>query len=388
MERFVVVSGSGVNCFAEETQGDGMPKAEAEQKGAGAAKTGGTGRAATGKSARSARTRTRERWLFALTLPYLLFLALIALGNASGPERWWGSVFNLYFPQWIWGLPALPLLLAGLIWARRAAILPALALLWVLGPLMGFCWPLRLFGTPVGNGTRLRVLTYNVKGGHRDMEAVLREIQDAHPDVLLLQDNGQAFTAALEPIFREWGWHHVAFSQYLIASRFPLTGEEPRPLALHGFSYLRCRMQVGATSVAVYDAHLLSPRFGLAPIRRHPRSGSIGLEQNATDRLAQSFVLASDIARETGPVLLTGDLNAPMPSLVCANLERVGLHDAFVEGGRGYGYTYGHTLPFRHSYVRIDHVFLSKQWRAQACWAGGAQGSDHRPVAADLVLGE
>jgi endonuclease/exonuclease/phosphatase (EEP) superfamily protein YafD len=116
------------------------------------------------------------------------------------------------------------------------------------------------------------------------------------------------------------------------------------------------------------------------------------LENNVEARVTQVQALQGYIRQEQGPVIVAGDLNSPDASQVCATLRGVGLHDAFAEGGKGYGYTYGHFL-LQHrlpalnvSWIRIDHFMMSSQFQARHCWTGTGDASDHRPVIADLVL--
>jgi len=117
------------------------------------------------------------------------------------------------------------------------------------------------------------------------------------------------------------------------------------------------------------------------------------LENNVEARLTQVRTLREYVRQEQGPVIIVGDLNSPDASLVCKTLRAVDLHDAFAEGGKGYGYTYGHFL-LQHrvpalnvSWMRIDHIMLSSQFQSRHCWTGTGKASDHRPVIADLVLG-
>jgi len=67
-------------------------------------------------------------------------------------------------------------------------------------------------------------------------------------------------------------------------------------------------------------------------------------------------------------------------------LLAVGLRDAFASAGRGWGFTYGHTLRPRVSFLRIDHVLVSDDVAAVRSFVGGKEASDHRPVIADLRL--
>ena len=134
----------------------------------------------------------------------------------------------------------------------------------------------------------------------------------------------------------------------------------------------------------------------LRVIRKKPRylPGAIQqLENNVEARFTQAQALSEYLRQEIGPVIVAGDLNSPDDSRVCATLRSAGLHDAFAQGGKGYGYTYGHFLlqhrlpAFDFSWMRIDHIMMSSQFQSRRCWTGTGKASDHRPVIADLVLG-
>jgi endonuclease/exonuclease/phosphatase (EEP) superfamily protein YafD len=145
----------------------------------------------------------------------------------------------------------------------------------------------------------------------------------------------------------------------------------------------RTAVKVGKTWVALYDAHLLSPRVGLHGVRHRDFEA---LAANDDARYFESTRLAGYIRQERGPVLLTGDLNAPVQSLVCRNLFAAGLRDAFCDAGLGYGYSYGQFTKARFPYVRIDHIMFNKRLAAVNCRVGNAVGSDHSPVVADIVV--
>ena len=100
----------------------------------------------------------------------------------------------------------------------------------------------------------------------------------------------------------------------------------------------------------------------------------------------QANKLCDDIRSLQGPVIIGGDLNAPPSSLVIRHLEQSGLTDAFTEAGWGYGYTYGHSMRLHQSYLRIDHIMLTPDFFVKSARVGGASGSDHRPVIADVIL--
>src|ERR1019366_2617480 len=106
---------------------------------------------------------------------YALTIALISLCNAIGPERWWFIAFNMYMPQAIWLVPGMFLLLvtAGLHW--RFSWMPVLVMAWVAGPLMGVVPHAPQPDVTRASDVLLRVMTYNVKWGREDPNAVVAD---------------------------------------------------------------------------------------------------------------------------------------------------------------------------------------------------------------------
>jgi vancomycin resistance protein VanJ len=322
--------------------------------------------------------------LLGLNVLYTLVLLTLLLSNLIGPEKWWLGSFNLYLPQWLWAIPGVILLPLTLGLARKWVWLPLAALLCVFGPIMGLCGNRLLGGAaPTRGAQHLRIMTYNVKWGSRDTAAILRDIQTYNPDILQLQDSSGAMRGGLGPVLAEWNVR--IHDQYIVASRLPLPDFELRDISYPGSVHhcVRIVIPFGSGSVVLYNAHLLSPRVGLISIR-HRREG--GLVSNTDSRLLEANLLAGYIKNEHGPTLLTGDLNAPVQSLVCRPLFDAGLRDAFSEAGTGYGYTYGKYTRVGYPYVRIDHILVSREWKVQHCWVGNSTGSDHCPVIADLAL--
>jgi endonuclease/exonuclease/phosphatase (EEP) superfamily protein YafD len=334
------------------------------------------------------RRRGLRFWLAAALGLYAILLAGITLNNWAGPDRWWLGSLNLYLPQWLWGIPAVLLLPLCLWLARKWAWAPLFLLLWVAGPLMGLAWGRdeAAQGPQGTDGPKLRVMTYNIKYGQRNIQAALAEIRAAKPDLLLLQDAGRTMSRDLGSFLKDWNVR--SFGQYVIASHLPLSKPEICWISFPGeqHSSLRCELAIGGRQVRVYDVHLLTPREGLSTMKEDAGEGVGEMERNTSARLHQADALQAALQQERGPVILTGDLNAPEQSLVCRKLRAAGLRDAFSAAGRGYGYTYGHMLRFGHSFMRIDHIMVSPHWRVRSCWTGGAEGSDHRPVIADMVL--
>ena len=333
-----------------------------------------------------------------MTLLLAALLAALSVMNRLGADRWWFGALNLYLPQAAWATPGVILTLALLLVNRRFVWAPLLCVAWVAGPLMGLSWSLQ---TPPAPGrTTLRVMTWNVKYGARSRAAIFDEIKRHRPDLVLLQDAPGLLESPEGDFFR--GWQVRSYGQFVIAGRLPLEDATAEwldfPGQAGGEACLRCRLRIAGTTVTLYNVHLHSPRqeLSLVPlaVKKPPIRDLTAtmLKSNATSRHLQAHRLAALLLQERGPVIVAGDLNAPDSSLVCDTLRTAGVHDAFAEGGRGYGYTYGHflipdRLPLpKFSFVRIDHIMLGSRIRAARCWTGTADASDHRPVCADLEL--
>jgi endonuclease/exonuclease/phosphatase (EEP) superfamily protein YafD len=141
-----------------------------------------------------------------------------------------------------------------------------------------------------------------------------------------------------------------------------------------------------ARAVYAFGQYVVASRFPLHGCK----VGSIAYDEwraNAQDRMAQADMLAQTLANRQQPAIVAGDLNAPEQSLVVRTLLDTGLRDAFSSAGTGYGYSHGHSLrPHLFSTIRIDHILVSREIGVEDCFVGGKEGSEHRPVIADLWM--
>lgn len=337
-------------------------------------------------------------WMTTL-LRAAVLLSLLASAGLSlaftldrGPNAW--IELLRYVPYLAWLAPALVVFLAswGLGWRWRAAA--ALSPLLIVGVVMGPVW-----GSPDNGSGRLRLMTYNIKSYLADeqvggFDLLGLEIAHHDADVIVMQDADEftkpdaVMPAPMVAALR--GRQIVKRSEYMIASRLPLRNCSTPPMPgkheAYPQFYLRCTVQVDGRDIDIVTVHFLSPRSGLNATR-HDRLG--GLEEwhiNLSARVRQSQSIARDLARQPNPVVLAGDLNAPEASPVVRNLLDVGLRDAFSSAGSGYGFTHGHSLRPYISFLRIDHVLVSPDIGVRDAFAGGREGSAHRPVVADLLV--
>jgi vancomycin resistance protein VanJ len=327
------------------------------------------------------------RMLSALVYAYVAVVAAIATIYAIGPERLaWGGV-TLFLPQIFLAIPGFLLLPLALWRVRHLSWFLAGALLVIVGPLMGLTWSVQR----AQDGIPLRVMTYNVQmWQRRNVRAVLKEILEANPDVLCLQDARSTRTTPLADYLES---RNVAmFGQYVVASKFPIVDSTVGDISFDGetHTYLRARIDVKGRHVEIFNAHLVTPRDALSPLASPTlwRLGISEMRQNQSQRMRQARKLLDDTRGVAGPLIIAGDLNAPPASLVTRMFTNRGFVDAFAAAGRGYGYTFGHTLMKGQSFLRLDRILASRELVPVRAWIGGVSGSDHRPVIADVIVVE
>jgi endonuclease/exonuclease/phosphatase (EEP) superfamily protein YafD len=309
-----------------------------------------------------------------------LYLALVlALWwlLATAGDRWWVATVLMFGPRWVWLLPLAVLALAPIVARRRAWLPVGLALVVVAGPIMGLCipWP-SLEGD---NGPTFRVLSCNVHLGEMDPVALAGVLDEARPDVVILQEYRRAHEAV---VFAHGDWHIQSGQALCLASRYPIVRaeiDEGPDFSRDRGRLARYELDTPAGTVHVVSLHLASPRDGLEEVIRQRGGPAPLLEANSRLRFRQSVDVARWIAPCRGPLLIAGDFNTPVESWIYQTLW-ARYTNAFSEAGFGYGNTHF----TRRTRTRIDHILLGPGWRCRRCWVGPPVGSSHRPVLADV----
>ena len=322
----------------------------------------------------------------------LLPAVLLAAAYSIEPLTTWWLELLQYVPYPAYLLPALFAVACSLWlgwWWRVAAFVGAGLVVFVI---MGWVW-----GRPDEGALPLRFMTYNIKAylaDHRPggFERLAQEMAAHDPDILVMQDAAEfmalraQWSDTVKAVFADRQVY--SHGQYIVVSRYPLRNCGPHDMSFRGrrADYVQCVVTVSGIDIDLYTAHLLSPRRGLNATRYEAVDGIDDWQQNFSDRLTQARRLAADAAGRARPLIVAGDLNAAETSPVIRTLLAQGLRDAFSSAGRGYGYTHGHALKLGFSFLRIDHILVSREIGVAATTVGGSEASEHRPVIADLLL--
>ncbi len=224
----------------------------------------------------------------------------------------------------------------------------------------------------------LRVMSVNLLFMNSKTQPIINEIIAADPDVLLLQEYTLEWRDAL---LRDLKPHYPFIVQHpaddafgaAVYSKLPIVGQVRTFLDIGSGTEPQYRVVIehDSRAIAVYNVHLLPP-FGLDYI---------------IETRAQFADLLEHLEREQLPFILAGDFNFTERSPQASRLGKLGVHDAQDLGGWGRGTTWPVHGFFRWiPSLRLDHIYLSGEFRCIECRTGIGVGSDHRPVIAEVAL--
>jgi len=347
-------------------------------------------------------------WIFGLIV-LTCYLLRWGAGDRLLPVR----LTNYFMPWLLTGL--LPtLLLTGL--ARRKGLfiilsIPIIGIALTFGPQF-----ISVSDKAQANNRRFTVMSYNVLHTNQEYANITQIIQQAQPDIVLLQEFMPTMLphieAHLEKIFHGTGYiaYEPAIAQAII-SRYPIVSEG-------GF------YQLGRAQKAI----VYTPYGPVRVWNVHPRT-AVGQEQWSLQQ-AHLRALGDAVARVKEPLIVAGDFNTTAET---DNYRLVGQHlyNAHQEAGYGFGFTfpaegaklrnvaldyqwqwlskpwvaklfhifnlqaYRQPLFINYPYlkltrgpvVRIDHIFYNNHFTIhQATTLADSGGSDHLPIVAVLEL--
>ena len=347
----------------------------------------------------------RASWAWCL----LCLLTWIVLVQTS--EWFLPATLLAYGPRFVLLLPFVALIPLALITSRIALIPLSVALLVVLGPIMGarLAWETILHRQPAASHPDvLRVLTFNTEGGDAIAKQLRELVSRQIPDIIALQECGDVLWDSLQALPR---WHSARYAQMCSASRWPIASTDTMPrrgferISKFGFGgtggAVRYVFDTPKGPLALVNLHLETARKGLEGLMgkdgfvpdqlrlpepetaKHSEemSSRITLNTKIRDLESERASVWSVHFERAIPVLIAGDFNLPVESAIFRK-HWGAFTDAFESSGTGFGWTKSEG---RLLHIRIDHILGSEMApRPVGIWLGADLGSDHLPVIADF----
>lgn len=337
--------------------------------------------------ARVRRPPRKDAWRQVRRLLRLVFLLyagglVLLLGLVFGPgEALWPVTLFLFGPRWVIALPLPVLSFLAVLVDRRFVVPLTVACLAMLVPLSGLNIPWgRLVPRGEDTAPAIRVLTWNMGGGvEPGPRPVAWVLEEARPDVAVLQECDDARLA--QPA----EWHRHRTHDTCLLSRFPMVEVAVRDptdmwkLAGSG-EIVRYTLETPIGLVELTNVHLETPREGLEAILASKLRGVPELQAKYAQRELEARVARRWVDEGArGLRLVAGDFNTTVES----NLFRAywsGFRDCYAAAGWGFG----HTKHTRRIGTRIDHILAGDGLECVDARVGPWVGGDHAPVIATL----
>ncbi len=356
-------------------------------------------------------SRLLRRWTARIAWAWSALVVVTWILLVTASESFLPATLLAYGPRFVLLAPFVILMPLAAIVVRSAMVPLTLALLVVVGPIMGGRVSWRTVGRSLpAHAPRgvIRVLTYNTQGGGIVAMRLRDEVERSQPDLIALQECGDALWDSLQALPQ---WHRVRHASLCTASRWPITSVDSMPrrdfqrIAQYGFggSGLVARHIIAAPNgpLVFVNLHLETARKGLEALsgddgfipdrlavpstdemsRRDNAANRVDINARIRDRESERAAVWSTRGDQRVPVILAGDFNLPVESAIFRR-HWGGFTDAFESAGTGFGWSKREGRLLR---IRIDHILGNAAApRPIGAWLGPDLGSDHLPVIADL----
>lgn len=229
---------------------------------------------------------------------------------------------------------------------------------------------------PVAEATeRLRIMSTNVLMTNQQAPALKAVVRSWRPDVLLVVENNSWWDQQLAEL-GDYYPHVIAHPLenlygMSLYSRWPLEGAEVKFL-------------VEPDKPSIHTRVIMPGGLRIRLVCLHPAPPAPGENSESAERDAELILVARELAEETEPVIVTGDLNDVAWSRTTRLFRKISrLLDPRV--GRGLYNTFHASYPV----VRwpVDHLFHSRHFTLARLARLPRIGSDHFPIFAELVVG-
>lgn len=255
---------------------------------------------------------------------------------------------------------------------------------------------------PFGAATEknLCVMTWNVHitdHSFKEKQAdIAEEILKQDADILLVNEYSLDDAAELHSLMKEKYPYTIedyakALGGDILYSRYPIeSSTRIESATLHPLAY-EFRLKVNEKTVRIVGCHLSSNNYDKDGHHYTPKKENKFLDlpnyyanyrESKERRTMQAELILDCILSEDLPTIVMGDMNDFSGTSPLNTLQKVGLKDAWWEGGNGFGITFHEDW----MHFRLDHILYDANWELSSVKVVQSDLSDHRPLVAEFSM--
>jgi hypothetical protein len=193
---------------------------------------------------------------------------------------------------------------------------------------------------------QLRIVHWNCQDQRAKPDEVIDCLRALDGDVIFITDLNWMTWVALQDDPLGTGNPPLSFGSICMVSRLPIL--QFRPLVSSPSKIIAAQIELDALALVGRTI-----KVRLMDLPSDPRIGRTSLMHKTHLMLVQA-----NADKELDADMVIGDLNTPRGSASLSIVARA-MHEAFAEGGHGYGASFPRVFPLYH----IDHVLLSSEWK-------------------------
>jgi endonuclease/exonuclease/phosphatase (EEP) superfamily protein YafD len=306
-----------------------------------------------------------NRWIFFAFVGLIVVISLLSLAGYLGNLHRYFEITNAFKAQYLTG--AIAAFVYFFLTQRQQWVVVSLVCIFI-NCLEVIPWYMPPGMAAEASPANFRVLAFNVLSNNSESEPVISFVKQEKPDLAIFMEASGEWPENLKMLDDTFPYHQSAEEiDMQIYSTMPLTDSQVK---LHGKyrGYVMSEINQG-TRVSIIASHNYPPVvFG---------------SQGFTWRNEQLQEIGETLATLENPVIVVGDLNAPMWS----HYYQKTFSDSGLRNTRqGFGImpTYEPNNFFKA--IPVDHCLVSEDIQVVNMRLGPSLGSDHVPIIVDLSI--
>lgn len=250
------------------------------------------------------------------------------------------------------------------------------------------------------NEKSLCVMTWNIHAydpAFKDKHTnIVNEIVKQDADIVLINEFNWNIAAQLHSQLKEkypyvTEEYRNVLGENILYSRYPIDSCQRLETPIQHSHVYEFRLEVDKKTIRIVGCHLFSSN-DIDKTHRYTLKNKHDIldlpdyyanyKKAMEIRTRQAELIRDCILSEDLPTIVMGDMNDFSGTSPLNTLQKVGLKDAWWEGGNGFGITFHEDW----MHFRLDHILYDANWKLSSVKVVQSDLSDHKPLVAEFSM--